>query len=53
METDLELITRLVEATKNRSLRWQVFSPNPPKRWAWQRVDQGKKVLLCFWDNGF
>ena len=25
METDLELIARLVEATKNRSLRWQVF----------------------------
>ena len=29
------------------------FTPNPPKEGVGLASRGGKKVLLCFWDNGF
>ena len=33
--------------------RFDYFSPNPPKEGVGLASRGGKKVLLCFWDNGF
>ena len=43
-----------VESTReDRDRDTSLLSPNPPKEGVGLASRGGKKVLLCFWDNGF